>query len=254
MRRDLDRGDKWFGDSHGSEGGGSMGGGADFTRFGGKRKMPERGDSWGVHGGRGLGDGAFRGRGRRGSGGRYGHQAFRDDCQLELHGDAPLDHGFSRGDQQFSRASKGEDLVCYNCGAKGADSKTDAKQYRQASGFEESNSNSDKGGKVDIPEYLEDMSEDEVMDHEKKIEEDSGCDVAKNTIEDNTVGLSQSEGGSQKSQNLPVERPEDQNLEARMDSTSSSVVINDNDEVIPPVLGVISEEGAITDIPNSFCD
>ncbi|KAG8079963.1 hypothetical protein GUJ93_ZPchr0007g4160 [Zizania palustris] len=312
MRRELARSEKWFGDPLGSDGGGPMGGGADLTRFGdGSNVAVTNGD-------------------RKGKGKMDEHIRKETD---------------DKGSDDSEK------------GAKGADSKTDAKQYRQAPGFEESNSNSDKGGKVDIPEYLEDMSEEEVMDHEKKMEDDSGCEVAKNTVEDNIVGLSQSEGGSQNAQNVPVERPEVQNAAAgigitkrrtknkkppavaqrfstrikhdgvpiqikaqqragqlndvsgislftsfsktdstvlakialdsgvelgkteteiakqidvlkakelaqallcaakqKIYSTSSSVVINDKDEGIPPVLGVLSEEGAVAIIPKSSCD
>ncbi|KAG8050316.1 hypothetical protein GUJ93_ZPchr0009g132 [Zizania palustris] len=64
-------------------------------------------------------------------------------------------------------------------GTKEDDSKTDAKQYKQSTGLEDSNSNSDKGGKVDIPELLEDMYEDEVLAHEEENVESRGFDDAK---------------------------------------------------------------------------
>ncbi|KAG8071775.1 hypothetical protein GUJ93_ZPchr0006g41354 [Zizania palustris] len=156
-----------------------------MDRFGGRKRAPDRGDGWARGGGRGSVDGGFRPHPRRDWGGRMGSNTQRDDNSSQFPGSENVDlgpgnnktsvgDGQGKEDKQSSKGKEedrrtidgGEESDKDNENVNTAEG-TKGKQKESVGDFD---GDSDIGGKVDIPEYREDISEDENEKEDDRVE------------------------------------------------------------------------------------
>ncbi|KAG8066264.1 hypothetical protein GUJ93_ZPchr0004g38564 [Zizania palustris] len=139
-RRDAVRGENWGGGGFRGYDKEGFTGGQDVGRSGGKRKAPDRGDGWGPDGGRGFGDGGFQ----------DGGSVYVPDNPNR--GTEKQDKNVGGG-SEFNGSDDANDKI------QKSDKQSDVSQKKLEEAMEEHNS--DVGGKVDIPEFFEDISDDE---------------------------------------------------------------------------------------------